>query len=153
MLRTLFFALTAFVLVQACTDNTDPGTERKNGYTPVLKDRGDSLYHEVMKGHDTGMAKTGQINRAKETLKNAVDSLSKTKKADPRFLATVKSIQEDVEQADYSMQTWMTEFRADTLQDDKDKRASYLEKEVVKVNKVKDRILQSLLRYDSLYRK
>ena len=154
MIRTLAFLTIAFILIWACNDNAaDTATERKNGYTPVLKDKGDSLYHEVMKGHDTGMAKWGQLTGAIKKVDAGIDSIAKSKKPDTQFQSTLKTLQEDLTQAEYGMNTWMTEFKADTLQDDKDKRATYLEAELMKVNKVKERILTSLARFDSLYKK
>jgi hypothetical protein len=142
-----------FILVQACQDNTDTAAERKNGYTPVLKDRGDSLYHEVMKGHDTGMAKIGRLTGSIKRLNFDIDSLKKQKKPDLKLQQVLVSVREDLVQAEYSMNTWMHEFVADSAQNDKEKRIAYLESEKIKVNKMKDRILSGLARFDSLYKK
>ncbi len=61
-------------------------------------------------------------------------------------------MQEDLNYAEYSMDTWMQEFK-DTIKDDLERRVQYLEAEKEKVTKVRDKILEGLKRADSLLAK
>jgi len=69
---------------------------------------------------------------------------------DLNYQQSIKDLHEDLNYADYGMNTWMQEFKADTLQDNKESRIKYLESEKEKVNKIKEAILSGLKRADSL---
>jgi hypothetical protein len=146
----LFCILAAFA---ACTDQpTDAGdTSRKDGFTKKLETREDSLYHEVMEGHDVGMAKMGQLSRYIRQVKTSIDSLEKTRSPDQKKLVIFKSVAADLNQAEYSMNRWMEEFKIDSAKDNESVRLSYLESERDKVSRVKERILGSIQRADSLF--
>lgn len=141
------------IVFAACTDEpTNAGdTSRKDGYTQDLKTRGDSLYHEVMEGHDVGMSKMGQLSRNIKQVKASIDSLSKLKSPDQQKLVVLRSIAADLNQAEYSMNRWMEEFKIDSAKNNETVRLTYLESERDKVARVKERILGSLKRADSLY--
>jgi hypothetical protein len=62
-------------------------------------------------------------------------------------------LQEDLNYAEYSMDTWMQEFNADSSSSDAEKRMAYLQSEEKKVTKVKEAIFSSLNRADSLLKK
>jgi paraquat-inducible protein B len=139
----------------ACNDSSSGSKERKDGYTVELKTREDSLYHEVMQGHDVGMAKMGRLRKHLKQVQHELDSLNKlpSKTIDKDYQQTLIELQEDLNYADYSMFTWMEEFKADSLRNDKDKRVAYLESEKIKVKKVKESILTGMQRADSILRK
>ena len=63
------------------------------------------------------------------------------------------SIQEDLNFAEYSMNTWMEEFIPDSAKDNPEGRLTYLKTEHEKVEKVKNNIQLSLQRADSLFKK
>jgi hypothetical protein len=46
----------------------------------------------------------------------------------------------------------MEEFKADSAQNDKEKRVAYLEKEKDKVNRMKERVLSSISSADSIFK-
>lgn len=139
----------------SCKDTSSEPPERRDGYTVVLKTREDSLYHEVMQGHDIGMAKMGKLKRHLKEIQQELDSLNKlpATKIDEDYQQTLIDLQEELNYADYSMFTWMGEFKADSAKDDKAKRLAYLESEKIKVEKVKEYILTGLQRADSLLKK
>ncbi|HTE27932.1 hypothetical protein [Flavitalea sp.] len=140
------------VLMTACKDEpATEATERKDGYTKNLKTRQDSLFQEVMDGHDIGMARMGKISGYLKTIKVALDSTKKQKSADKNLIAVFESVSADLSQADYSMNRWMEEFKLDSAENNEPVRIAYLESERDKVNKIRDRILNSLKRADSLY--
>ncbi|RYG30144.1 MAG: hypothetical protein EOO01_37175 [Chitinophagaceae bacterium] len=140
--------MTAFA---ACTDQPSDDTSRKDGFTKTLKTRGDTLYHEVMEGHDVGMAKMGQISGYIKKVKASIDSLEKQKSPDQKKLEVLKSVAADLNQADYSMNRWMEEFKIDSAKNNETVRLTYLEAERDKIARVKERILGSLQRADSLF--
>lgn len=62
-------------------------------------------------------------------------------------------IQEDLNYAEYSMNTWMEEFNSDSAKDNPELRLEYLKTEQDKVEKVKNNILSSIQRADSIFKK
>jgi hypothetical protein len=134
----------------ACNQTEEP--IRKDGFSEVPKTKEDSLYKEVMEGHDIGMAKIGRIRKAIEKTKKSLDSLNKLprNKLDPNYQQALIDLQEDLNYANYAMDTWMDEFKVDSAKGNAELRIRYLEAEKDKVNKVKDAILNGLKRADSL---
>ncbi|MET0242319.1 MAG: viral A-type inclusion protein [Flavitalea sp.] len=122
----------------------------QNGYTHDLKTKTDSLEKEVMDGHDVGMAKMNKLNGAIKDVKAAIDSIRQNKKADTSVLSVYRSLAADLNQADYSMNRWMEEYSLDSAKNDEKARIAYLESERDKVAIIKDRILNSIQKADSL---
>ena len=95
------------------------------------------------------------ILRGGPAVAQKLDSLGRQAKSaanesDRRSLIKLK---EELEYADHAMFQWMEEFNLDSAINDDKKRIDYLESEKVKVIKVRDHILNSLSRADSLLRK
>jgi len=137
------------LLAIACNQTEEP--TRKDGFSEAPKTKEDSLYKEVMEGHDIGMAKISRVRRAISKSQQQLDSLNALPKSklDPKYKQALLDLQEDLNYADHAMDTWMYEFKADTLMDNKE-RVPYLEAEKRKVGKIKDAILTGLKRADSL---
>ncbi|MBL7736002.1 MAG: viral A-type inclusion protein [Chitinophagaceae bacterium] len=145
------FSLTAMALVSACADSGSH-TERKDGYTVVLETRQDSLFHEVMEGHNVAMAKMGKLAGYRKQAQQALDSLASAGKHANTTLATaLQSLSEELKNADEGMNRWMEEFVVDSAENNEALRLVYLESEKEKVNKVKDEILSALQKADSLF--
>ena len=148
----ILFVCTA--LMTACKDEpAAKPTERKDGFTKNLKSRQDSLFQEVMDGHDIGMARMGKISGYLKTIKISLDSAKKQKPTNKNLIVVLESVSADLSQADYSMNRWMEEFKLDSAENNEPVRIAYLESEKDKVNKIRDRILNSIKRADSLYGK
>jgi hypothetical protein len=144
------------ILAQACQESHQHDTTtRKDGFTKELKTKEDSLYHDVMEGHDIGMAKIGQLRKFLGQIQHLLDSMQKlpAKNIDEKYQQSLIDLQEDLNYADYSMNTWMEEFKADSGTGNTDLRVKYLQHEKEKVTKVKESILGSLQRADSLLKK
>jgi len=141
--------------ILACNDQADTATERKNGFTPEIKTKEDSLYHDVMEGHDVGMAKIGKVRKYLDQSQQALDSINKlpAAKTDTTYRRALTNLHEDLKYADYSMNAWMEEFKVDSGTGNNELRIQYLQSEKEKVNKVKEHILRSLQRADSLFKK
>jgi hypothetical protein len=139
----------------ACKNTSDKDEDRKNGFTTVLKTKEDSLYHDVMQGHDIGMAKMGKLRKQLKQVQHELDSMKKLSPAriDLKHQQALIGLQEDLNYADHAMFKWMEEFEVDSAKSDKEKRLAYLESEKLKVGKVRDNILMSLQRADSLLKK
>ena len=59
-----------------CDDRPEK-SERTDGFTPVLNSKEDSLYHDVMEGHDIGMAKMGTLKKQLNRVSHELDSINK----------------------------------------------------------------------------
>ncbi len=150
-LFTLFF----LAWLASCKNAPKQEQERTDGFNPVLKTREDSLFHDVMEGHDMGMARMGKISRYLSQVQKTLDSLNKLpdSKVDTKYQQFLIDLQKELNYADYGMNTWMEEFKVDSAKGEKEKRIQYLEAEKVKIQKVKESIIGSLKRADSLFGK
>lgn len=145
----------ALVFFSACNSGEHTQEERKDGFSDTAKTPEDSLFQQIMDGHDVGMAKLGKIKGSLGLAKAGLDSISKLKDSPEKkvLLQAFMDIQEDLNYADYSMNTWMTEFNPDSALDNKEARIRYLTDENSKIGKVKELILTTLQRADSLFKK
>lgn len=156
MYKVFFIVVTLSSLLTACNDEGESeAAKRKTGFATELKTKEDSLYHDVMEGHDIGMAKMNDLRNYLALVKHSMDSLSKlpASKIDEVYQQGLIDAEEDLNYADYSMFTWMGEFKADTLRDKKELRIKYLEGEKEKVTKMKENILSSIHRADSVLKR
>ncbi len=117
----------------------------------------DSLYSEVMAGHDEVMPKMGKIRGAQKEAQRLIDSIAalpaKTQAEAASLKTKLEELVKDLSYADFAMDKWMTEFDLDSAKDDVEKRIKYLADEKLKVDKVKTAILNSLAKADSLLKK
>lgn len=144
-----FIPTVLMLFIFSCNEpSTDKAANRKNAWSDKPATREDSLYNEVMKDHDAGMARMGKLSRAIRQLTAATDSLSRLK----QHTATYKSVLDQLENAESAMNTWMREFNIDSLKEDPAFRIPYLEKEKMKVAIVKENIFKSLEKADSLFK-
>ncbi len=146
MTRLFTFIILLF-LVAGCNDATeDAASNRRNGYSDKPQNTEDSLYKEVMRDHDEGMARMGKLSIAIRQLRAEADSLVKAKR-DPQ---AERKILEELEYAEMAMNTWMREFNMDSLKDQADRRLAYLKDEKKKVSRVRENIRNSIRKADSL---
>ena len=87
----------ACTLAIACGESTRQDTTRKMVYSSWTENKEDSLYHEIMDGHDVGMAKMSKLGRAAKGVTGALDGIARipAKKAD----TTYKCIDRSAEKA------------------------------------------------------
>ncbi|ULQ51863.1 hypothetical protein [Flavihumibacter fluvii] len=151
-----FFALAiALSVFAACNNSAHQHEDRKDGFSDNAKTPEDSLFQLVMDGHDVGMANIGKIRASLALAKAGLDSVAKLKDSPEKekLQQAFMDIQEDLNYAEYGMNTWMAEFNPDSATGNMDARIKYLSDEKTKVDKVKESILSSLQRADSLFRK
>ena len=142
------FIVAISMLVIAC------GTSENNNEKSPEALKADSLYKDVMAGHDVGMAKMGKLTRAEQASRRLLDSIKKLpakarQSAEP-IRAKLDSLQKDLSYAEFAMNKWMEEFNMDSAVNNIGQRISYLETEKFKVEKVKEAILGSLQKADSV---
>ncbi len=149
------FLIIGACLALACNQASTDAEQRKDGFSDSPRTPEDSLYKLVMEGHDIGMAKMGKLRGYQQQAQRALDSLNKlsSSEAKAQKQQAMMDIQEDLNYAEYSMNTWMEEFNPDSAQGNPELRLEYLRNEQEKVEKVKNSILSSIQRADSLFRK
>jgi len=155
MLR-LMITLVSFSLVALSCNNGDSSGETTHQHSgpPAPKTQEDSLFHDVMKGHDAGMAKAGKLRGNINVTKQLLDSLDKlpAKKVDAAYKQRLIGLQKALVTADEDMFKWMKDFKHDSASDNKELRIKYLEAEKAKVTVVKDQIFSALNQADSVLR-
>lgn len=148
----LFLITGLIVFVMGCNNTTDQPTGNK-----VVKTEADSLLDEVMDGHDVGMAKMGAMMRARKKATELLDSISKlpakAQTAAAPYKAKLNGVLSDLTNAEESMNKWMNEFEMDSAINNVKERVRYLGTEKVKVGAMKEAIVGSLQKADSLFRK
>jgi hypothetical protein len=141
--------LCCFFLLTACNNSADNGNKTKT--------RADSLMDQVMEGHNIGMAKMDKIGASQKKVQQAIDSISKlpgeTQKAAASYKYQLDSLLDRLKYAEYAMDKWMEEFNMDSSLDNSEERIKYLEAEKIKVEKVKEAMVSSLAKTDSLFGK
>ena len=151
MRSVIFGAFTLMII--ACNNSNTSG--ENNGKTAQSKP--DSIMHEVMEQHDKGMAKMSKISKAKENIQHALDSISKlptnAQKASAQYRMQLDSAFNMLGFANYAMEKWMNEFNMDTLKENPEEQAKYLESEKEKITKVNEAMINSLQKTDSLLKK
>jgi hypothetical protein len=154
-LRILIVALTiaTAVALNSC-GNDSQSSDRKNGYSADLKTHEDSLFHDVMAGHDAGMAKMGKLSGLIKTVKKQLDSIQQlppaARAAASGCQSALSSVLTDLEHAQAGMNDWMEKFNLDSAKDNPDARVKYLESEKLTVNNVRDQMLSSIKTADSI---
>lgn len=154
MLRFIIAFVSMGLLAMACNSggSQDETADRKNGFAPALKTREDSLFHDVMQGHDAGMAKVGALRRNINETNRLLDSLDKLPagKVNAAYKQSLTDLQSALNNANKEMNNWMESFKLDSASDNKELRIKYLENEKEKVTEVKEHIFSALQQADSL---
>jgi hypothetical protein len=155
MKKIFIAALVAGIFVFIACNNSDKKQEDHSRHTTdVPKTQEDSLYADVMDGHNVGMAKMGKIRAMQNEVKRVLDSIAtlpaKAKQAAAPLKAKLDSVTADLSYAEMAMDKWMTEFNMDSAKNNIEQRIKYLTDEKSKVGKVKAAILGGLQKADSL---
>lgn len=158
MIKKIIFPLLAFSLLTACNNagKEDHGDhESPGGGVPVATTPGDSLYNLVMAGHDEVMPKMGKVRGAEARAKAMLDSLArlpyKAQDAAAGLKKDLENLVNELNGAKAAMDEWMTKFNMDSAKDNIEQRLIYLRSEEGKVTKVKEAVLNSLAKADSLF--
>jgi hypothetical protein len=138
----------SFLLLTACNNSSD--TKDKT----AKKSEADSLYERVMDGHDAGMGKMGKLTKVQQEVSRLIDSIgklpAKTRKAAAPYKAKLENLLAELKSSENGMNQWMESFNIDSAVNESKERLNYLATEQIKVSKVKDAILNSLQKADSV---
>jgi hypothetical protein len=148
------FLLTTLALTMLMACNNASENNAKQSAAP--KTHLDSLMDDIMAGHDVGMGKMGKLSAAQKTAQAAIDSIAKlpatAQKAAAAYKTGLDSLVKELENAKAAMNNWMDGFNMDSAMNDEQKRTEYLEAEKTKIHSVKDQMLKTLDKADSLLR-
>ncbi|THU36972.1 hypothetical protein FAM09_18610 [Niastella caeni] len=154
MSRLIIALISIGLVALACNNDASQGetTDRKDGFTPVLKTQEDSLYHDVMLGHDAGMAKVGKLRKNLNETQRLLDSLNKlpAKKINTTYKQSLTDLHSALTNANKEMNTWMDAFKVDSATNNPELRIKYLQGEKEKVTVVKELIFSALQQADSV---
>jgi hypothetical protein len=156
MSRLMIVLISLSLFAIACNNGASSGErdEHKAG-PPGPKTQEDSLFHDVMAGHDAGMAKVGKLRGNIKETNRRLDSLDKVpaKQVNANYKKALIDLQASLNKADVQMNDWMTNFKVDSLSDNKELRIKYLQEEKAKVTVVKELIFSALNQADSVLKK
>jgi hypothetical protein len=149
-------AIASIVILFAACNNAENKNSDHSGPHDQPQTHEDSLLKDVMDGHDFTMAKMNRVAARQKQVQVAIDSINKMpeklKQNNAAYKSQLDSLAEQLKYADYSMNKWMEEFNYDTATK-AENRAVYLESEKKKIAAVKDAMLSSLQKADSLFKK
>jgi hypothetical protein len=152
MKRICFFILAGTLLSIAACNNAG-----KESSPAVVRTLADTLENEVNEGHNTGMLKMAPLTRAQQEATRLLDSIGKlparAQQAAAPYKARLENLLRDLNYADVSMNKWMSEYKWDSAFTGPKEKISYLQSEKEKVSKVKEAILGSLQKADSVLRR
>lgn len=154
MNRFFFPVLVLLSITIACNNsgkkNNDPGADK----TDVPKTTADSLMKDIDDGHMMGMSKMAKLHNTRKEVQRIIDSIgtlpAKAQQSVAPYLARLQSVIKDLDYADFGMDKWMTEFDMDSALDNLEQRIKYLTEEKLKVEKMKEAMLTSLQKADSI---
>ena len=141
--------------MMAC-NNADKKHDGRNGSGDKPKTPVDSLLQYIDNGHIAGMSRMGKLHNTKKAVQAVIDSMAKLPVAAQQtassYITSLHAVIKDLDNADSEMEKWMPEYyeNPDTLADNVSERIKYLNTEKIKVDKIKEAILTSLQKADSL---
>lgn len=151
------FFLPVLVLLSvtiACNNSDKKNDEPNNDRADVPKSTADSLMKEIDDGHMKGMSKMAKLHNTRKEVQRIIDSIgtlpAKAQQAVAPYLARLQSVIKDLDYADFGMDKWMTEFDMDSALDNLEQRIKYLTEEKLKVEKMKEAMLTSIQKADSI---
>ncbi|WP_114790254.1 viral A-type inclusion protein [Niabella yanshanensis] len=116
------------------------------------KSLSDSLLQQVLDGHDVAMPKMMKLQRLQKDAQAEIDSLKKTPGNTSR-IALLDSTIKNLSYADVAMHEWMEGFKYDSLKDNEPARVDYLKIQLASVNEMKEVVLSSIAKADSVLAK
>jgi hypothetical protein len=143
-----------FAACISCNNSTDKKADDNSEKKEVPKTHADSLMADIMDGHDVGMAKMSKMTVMQNEVQGVLDSISKlpakSKKALEPYTSKMEGLLQDLKSARSGMEKWMDEFNMDSALNNMEQRVEYLTEEKLKISSVKETMLNSLHKADSL---
>lgn len=151
-MNKLFFPVILIVAFACNNGDRQAPDSRANGYENKPATREDSLFREVMNGHDSGMARMGKLIGYQKQVGHVLDSVKAlpAKQAGSADIASLESLLKMLKEAETGMNRWMEEFKLDSAAEDPERRMRYLLSEKDRVGGVNLRIREALRTADSV---
>ena len=119
-----------------------------------LQAKADSLESSVLEVHNVAMPKSMKIPKAQKEIQRLIDSIDKLpvkqKQTASSYKESLEALFKNLDDAHAAMEKWMTEFNLDSFKNNNEQHIKYLSEEKIKVDKVKDALLSSLQKVDSV---
>lgn len=148
-MKKLILPLLIVLTLTAC--NNSKSDEAK---VDPLQAQADSLEKQVVEGHDVAMPKSMKIPKLQKEAQRLIDSIStlpaKAREASAPLRAKLEELVNELNYADNAMNKWMAEINFDSALNNLDQRIKYFADEKIKVDKVKEAVLNSIAKADSL---
>lgn len=149
-MKKIVLPLLLVIVAFACNNNHD-GHKPSDKAPKTLED---SLVKDIDDGHIVGMSKMAKLHKAQQNVKRVIDSIAvlpaKVQQDAADYVAELNKTMDELSYADFAMEKWMIEYNQDSSLNDKEKRLQYLKSEQMKVDKMKNAILNSLQKADSI---
>jgi hypothetical protein len=140
--------LLSILVFTACNNKA-----KKSSSAPLTA-QADSLYKEVIAGHNEGMSGWMKIEDRKKDIQRLLDSVNilpeKAKAGAAQLKEKLSGVASDLQSAYDDMDKWMTNINLDSAKDNLEQRIKYLAEEKLKIEKVKLSIRTGLQKADSL---
>lgn len=148
-MKPLLFSLLITAFLIGCGENPN----QSDGKTQP-QSQADSLLQEVIDAHDIAMPKTKKMERLIRESAAAIDSIDKlsvpVQKQNAALKTRLVTVHTDLVQANTAMNEWMNGFKYDSLKENEAARIQYLQDQKTKITAVKDLVLSSLSKADSM---
>lgn len=141
-----FYSLALIALLAAACNGGSPQPAEAG------KSLADSLLQQVLDGHDVAMPKMMKLQRLQKDAQAQIDSLKKIPGSTAR-IALLDSTLKTLNYADVAMHEWMEGFKYDSLKDNEAARVDYLKIQLASVNEMKEVVLSSIAKADSVLAK
>jgi hypothetical protein len=152
MKKYSFLLLTGLILLLAACNNAEESHNAK-----TARSAEDSLVDKVNEGHEVAMNNMGKLDRAKQEVNHLIDSLkelpAKAQAQAAPLKAKLDGLLLDLDNAYNSMNKWMDEYEPDSAISNAEEKVKYFMSENEKVTQVKNAILSSLGKADSVLKK
>lgn len=141
----IFIFIGLLGLIFSCNNNNATKVEdRQQNNASIPLTLSDSLYKEVMKGHDSGMLYMGPMMKYKALLKQQMDSLATVKTKNADLLKKLAAVSDSLNSADEMMNDWMREFDPEKAGKTEADKVAFFKAEKEKVDNVKAKISSSI---------
>lgn len=151
-MKKFIFPILALLVLAACNSGDKKDGHNHSANEP--KTLADSLMKDIDDGHIAGMSKIGKLHNTQKEVQRIIDSIAKlpakAQETVASYVEQLKANIKELEYADFAMEKWMTEFEMDSAIDNMEQRIKYLTDEKMKVGKMKEAILTSMQKADSL---
>lgn len=141
-----------FIAITAC-NNSEKTVENEDPKTALA----DSLQKVVLDEHDIAMPKSMKIPAIQKEIQSLIDSISKlpakAQTATAPYKSKLEDLNKELSDAYSSMDKWMTEFKLDSTFSNAEEKIKYMTEEKMKVGEVKEAVLNSIQKADSVLQK